>query len=453
MSGFFFLGILLTPDDGRLRLARVGQPAGHPAVAEFKDCRTGSSGSSRNVVEPALEPWNPNHQFESLRSGSTRTARMAGSRQPSSVISTSQRHRAGEHCRIGGADAGQHRLQRSAGREGERRRRRRRRRRPAARHAASPWRRFRPTGRRAPSAGQSPASGSRRQTPAGRGCRCPASRNEIAAKPASTRTWTRRAAVSDSTIVGQHANVGDRLLRVGARDDLAHCRRQRGGRDGRADDEILGSVEDQSAVGHLARGQVDLRLALAFEPAHRMLPTTPTTVRSRNAMKNCRPIGSWSGQIWSANDWLTTATQGASRVSASATSRPRRSGMPVVEKNPGVTKRRLAIRVSVGSGAQLDRASSLKRPKSRMTGQIPPRMVIGRKLIYDAFVTPGSARVSFEHAIVELLPPLGGVVLRRWQRRSHASGRSRREIPGRSAARARARARGGRTTPAGRPTR
>ncbi len=40
------------------------------------------------------------------------------------------------------------------------------------------------------------------------------------------------------------------------------------GRDGRADDEILGSVEDQSAVGHLARGEIDLRLALAFQPTH-----------------------------------------------------------------------------------------------------------------------------------------------------------------------------------------
>ena len=68
--------------------------------------------------------------------------------------------------------------------------------------------------------------------------------------------------------------------------------------------------------------------------------------------------------------------------------------MPVAKKNPGVTKRKLAIFVSVGSGAQLDRACSLKRPKSRITGQIPPRMVIGRKLIYDAPVTPGSARVS-----------------------------------------------------------
>ena len=124
----------------------------------------------------------------------------------------------------------------------------------------------------------------------------------------------------------------------------------------------------------------------AMEGRPVLLQRFPNGVGGNNFFQKRIPDG--------APDWLTTATHSESLRSASDTSRPRSSGMPRVLKNPGVTKRRLAIRVSVGSGAQLARASSLSRAKSRITGQIPPRIVIGRKLIYDAPLTPGSARVS-----------------------------------------------------------
>ena len=48
-----------------------------------------------------------------------------------------------------------------------------------------------------------------------------------------------------------------------------------------------------------------------------------------------------------ANDSLTTATNGDCKVSLSLTSRPLRIGVPTVSKNPGVTKRMLALAPAV----------------------------------------------------------------------------------------------------------
>src|ERR1022692_5034708 len=79
-------------------------------------------------------------------------------------------------------------------------------------------------------------------------------------------------------------------------------------------------------------------------------------------------------------------------LSDSPTSRPRWSGIPMVAKNPGVTYRRLAV-------CAPDLCVSTDLP-STMTGQIPPRITIGRKLIYAALETPGRARTperSEEH--------------------------------------------------------
>jgi hypothetical protein len=58
--------------------------------------------------------------------------------------------------------------------------------------------------------------------------------------------------------------------------------------------------------------------------------------------------------------------------------------MPRVEKNSGVTNRRLTFGSSPG-------AEAAAPPR---TGQIPPFISIGTKLAYAARVTPGSARTS-----------------------------------------------------------
>ena len=100
-----------------------------------------------------------------------------------------------------------------------------------------------------------------------------------------------------------------------------------------------------------------------------MSPTTPTTVRSASAeLEAAARSGSRPGQCRFANDSLTTATKGASRVSESRMSRPAFRGMPSVEKKPGVAKRRVAMGCAPGACAS----------PGRITGQTPPRITIGR---------------------------------------------------------------------------
>ena len=88
-------------------------------------------------------------------------------------------------------------------------------------------------------------------------------------------------------------------------------------------------------------------------------------------------------------------------MSLSLTSRPVRSGTCSVAKKPGVTNRMLAVLLSRRS------SSTPLMP----TGQMPPPHTIGRPLMYAALVTPGSARISLEHAVVEVRAARGDDVL------------------------------------------
>ena len=82
-------------------------------------------------------------------------------------------------------------------------------------------------------------------------------------------------------------------------------------------------------------------------------------------------MGLSPGKLCRANDSLTTATRGAASVSDSAMPRPDRSGIRMAGKNPGVANRRLATRGSPGSAGV----------PAGSTGQMPPPMVMGRKLM------------------------------------------------------------------------
>ena len=67
-----------------------------------------------------------------------------------------------------------------------------------------------------------------------------------------------------------------------------------------------------------------------LKPTSLTSPTTPTTVSQRGLVPRWmrRPSGSAPGQCWSANSWLTTATDGCSMPSLAAKSRP------LQERNP-----------------------------------------------------------------------------------------------------------------------
>ena len=197
--------------------------------------------------------------------------------------------------RVGGADAGQQRLQRLAHRERRRRARPPRRRRPAPRYGRAPARAPWPAWRQTPSARRSPACAPRRRTTAGRGCR---DRRAGAPCPRSAeRRQLRRARRSRPRRCRQHAHVRDRLLGIRAATTArappppaAPARR-------RAHDQVLRRVEGEPAVGHLRRRQVHLRLALALEAAHADVADDADHRRVRDsAIENCRPSGSWPGQ-------------------------------------------------------------------------------------------------------------------------------------------------------------
>ena len=176
------------------------------------------------------------------------------------------------------------------------------------------------------------------------------------------QTW-RGLTVDD---VREQPHVRDRLLRIGARENLANRRRQSRRRGRGLHHQILRRVVGQAAVRPLRGRQVHLRLAVALEPAH--LGCRQRRRRwsvSRKAMMKRRPSAGWpAGTKSRTNDSLTTATCGCRPVSVSMTSRPRRSGMPIVSKKPGVTKRRLA---DARFGGRL-------RAAGRITGQMPPRI-------------------------------------------------------------------------------
>src|SRR5262245_43425269 len=102
-----------------------------------------------------------------------------------------------------------------------------------------------------------------------------------------------------------------------------------------------------------------------------MSPATPTTTGRAFPNSKRRPIGLSLGQYRRTNDSLTTATSCADAVSDPLTSRPALSGTPNAANRPGVTYRRDAVlRSDIGTGCSgID------------TGQIPPRITIGVKLV------------------------------------------------------------------------
>ena len=67
--------------------------------------------------------------------------------------------------------------------------------------------------------------------------------------------------------IAEHAHVADGQLGIGGGDDAAQCGHQGRRRRGGAQDEILGNVPDDVAVGDLPIGNVDLRFALALQAA------------------------------------------------------------------------------------------------------------------------------------------------------------------------------------------
>ncbi len=107
-----------------------------------------------------------------------------------------------------------------------------------------------------------------RRRRATRGCRCRPAGRRARENAASTRNCARRDAISSST-----TSVSVRTSETGccgsARSMI--CRTagaSAADRPGAADHEILGRVVDQRSVRHGRRRQIDLRLAVAFQPAH-----------------------------------------------------------------------------------------------------------------------------------------------------------------------------------------
>ena len=66
-------------------------------------------------------------------------------------------------------------------------------------------------------------------------------------------------------------------------------------------------------------------------------PTMPIIVRMDPPLDICRPTGSCSGEYLRTNAWLTTTTGALLAASASASARPRITGMRSASKYSGVT--------------------------------------------------------------------------------------------------------------------
>ena len=96
-----------------------------------------------------------------------------------------------------------------------------------------------------------------------------ASRNATSAKPASTRTCTVRPTRSPRSMM---STIG-RTFVIGCCGSMARMIDRTAGtswleRRRRADDQVLRRIPPEPAVPHLPVRQVDLRLAVALEPAH-----------------------------------------------------------------------------------------------------------------------------------------------------------------------------------------
>ena len=131
-------------------------------------------------------------------------------------------------------------------------------------------------------------------------------------------------------------------------------------------------------------------------PRTRTSPTTPTTVRSLTARWKRLPIGSSFGQCRFANDSLTTATKGCSRVSRrrDVAPAPQRNAERREEARRDVAQahavRAVAVDLLAGERHRPDPAAHRHRQSRRRTRRSR---------------TPGSARTSSQHAVVELRAP------------------------------------------------
>ena len=192
----------------------------------------------------------------------------------------------------------------------------------------------------------------------------PARNTARAAKAPSTRRLDRARCRLPVHDLLQRAHVGDGLLRD------PPARRSRGWRaaarpDRRgADDELLRRIADDRTVGHLLGGQIHLGLARPLEAAHphvahdahdRPLQGAELEPPAERVLPRPVPFARATGS--------PPPPPAVRPVSASPTSRPASSGMPIVSKNPGVTKREARrARRSPGSGSVPRSAPPRSRP-------------------------------------------------------------------------------------------
>ena len=293
---------------------------------------------------------------------------------------------------------------------------------------------------------RSRASGSRPRRRAGRGCRCPRAAARARRRPRARRTWTRRGAVCVSTIVLERAHVRHGLLRVDPGDDPAQGGHERAGIAGVLHREVLRRVEAHRVLRLLPVGQVDLRLAAPLEAAHlARRRRRPTTVRlAATAQTSKRRARSGPGRASSAR--RTTRSRrppaGAAAVSVSLdVAPPPDRDARASRSSPG--SRSAGSPFCPSSGRAACPSASISRSRRAST--------IGRKLVYAALDTPGSARTSPRTRRVEAGARGDRLVLRHRQRRAQRQDARRSGSRDRPTGPATAPGSAGRTRPAGRP--
>src|SRR5215470_381332 len=122
----------------------------------------------------------------------------------------------------------------------------------------------------------------------------------------------------------------------------------------------------------------------AFSAELRASPTTPITVYTlpEPTIRIARPNGSSLPQTRSARPWLTIITFGPVAVSPSVNCRPRRSGISIVRKYPGLT-----LRQSIG----IDWLGSSRERPTGVAGVLDCRpLPNGTQVVIAAPLTPGS---------------------------------------------------------------